>query len=90
MNNIFEAEVSIGQNSSGQFVALHDTEKLKFWFVGETEEEVLKKANRALSLYVKYKIEPLETLRSQVVEPFHDLDIKPRVIKTPIRLDATA
>ena len=90
MNNIFEAEVSVGQNSSGQFIAFHKTRKLKFCFIGETEQEVLDKVDKALSLFVKHKILPLETLRSQVVEPFEDLDIKPLVIKTPIHADATA
>ena len=64
MENVFKAEVLVGKTDDGKYIAIHDTPKLKFCFLADSEKSVLAKVDKALNLYVKHKIAPRTKLNA--------------------------
>ena len=90
MAHIFKAEIHLGQTDDGNYIAIHDSQRLKFCFLAESEKSVLKKVDKALSLYVKYKLSPLGKIKAERVDPLAKIQTNRRSIVREIVYEAIA
>ena len=47
----------------------YNCQRLKFYFLADSERSVLKKVDKALGLYTKYKLAPLGKIKAERVDP---------------------
>lgn len=43
MEHVFKAEIHLGKTDDGNYAAIHDSQRLKFCFLADSERSVLKK-----------------------------------------------
>lgn len=90
MEHVFKAEVLVGKADAGHFIAVHDTPKLKFCFYAETEDKVLAKVDKALSLYVRHKLAPWAKLKATRIKSFDTIASDQQLYTREIPFEATA
>lgn len=90
MEQVFKAEIHLGKTDDGNYIAIHDSQRLKFCFLADSERSVLKKVDKALDLYAKYKLSPLGKIKAERVDPLAKIQTNRRSIVREIDYEAIA
>lgn len=89
MTQEFIVDIQIGEDVDGKFFAFCNS-ALKFWFVADTEDILLKKIDDALVLYARYRKRLLTEFDAQQIDISSTNGNNLRLIQRTISLEACA